>query len=36
VSLASDASVCSSHSSNGITSFNLVAQRAIAQYKASL
>lgn len=36
VSLASDASVCSSHSLNGITSFILVAQRPIAQYKASL
>jgi hypothetical protein len=36
VSLASDASVCSSHSLKGITSFNLVAQRAIAQYNASL
>lgn len=36
MSLASDASVCSSHSLNGMTSFILVAQRPIAQYRASL
>ena len=36
MSRASDVSVCSSHSLNGINSFNLAAHRPIAQYKASL